>query len=126
VKIAICDVPPSANVYQRAHWAVKRRLRQRFAWIMRTELMLQTIPAPPTGKRSVTITIHRNRALDPDNLTGGCKPLIDAMRDIGLIKNDSPKWITLSVAQVPCRKGQERTEIEINDIGRNPSEGVGI
>jgi hypothetical protein len=37
--------------------------------------------------------------IDRDNLYGSCKPLIDAMRDVGLIRNDSPKWLDLGVCE---------------------------
>jgi Holliday junction resolvase RusA-like endonuclease len=121
VRITLLIVPPSGSVYTREHWAVKRELRKRFGWVMLMEQRLQMPTLPPAeGKRAVKITIHRNRPLDKDNLYSGCKPMIDAMRDIRLIKNDSPKWIELSVSQEACHRGQERTEIEVSEIAISP------
>lgn len=62
----------------------------------------------------VRITSYRKRLLDPDNLTGGAKYLIDGIRHAGLISDDRPEDIELVVAQQKVSLStQERTEIEI-------------
>lgn len=102
--IRIEAVPPSANKYQRMHWAVKKKLRTRF----HAELFVASLESGkfgyPHAKMRVQINVHSKgataRRLDPDNLWGGCKPLIDAMRDVGLIRNDSPKWLDLGVSEI--------------------------
>lgn len=68
----------------------------------------------PGGTHRVTITSHRARAVDPDNLAGGSKYLIDALRVCGLITDDSPEHIELVVRQekVAHRSG-EYTSVEI-------------
>jgi hypothetical protein len=65
------------------------------------------------GRTVVRITRVAPRLLDPDNLAGGCKFLIDAMRHAGLIPNDDPASIELVTLQRQCRRGEERTEIEL-------------
>jgi len=59
------------------------------------------------------IARHSSRPLDADNLAGGCKPLIDAIRRAGLIPDDDPKSVHLEFAQHGCKRGEERTEIEV-------------
>ncbi len=59
------------------------------------------------------ISRYAARSLDADNLAGGCKPLIDAIRRAGIIPDDDPKTVVLEFAQHGCRKGDERTEIEV-------------
>lgn len=59
------------------------------------------------------ITRFGSRLLDDDNLRGGAKPLIDCLKESGLIEDDSPKWIDLEVKQELVPAGEERTEIEI-------------
>jgi Holliday junction resolvase RusA-like endonuclease len=66
-------------------------------------------------RRRVEIVSFRARYLDKDNLYGGAKVLVDAIRDIGMIVNDSPKWIDLKVRQRLDRANQ-RTEIKIAEI----------
>jgi hypothetical protein len=99
------------------HWAEKKRLRHGF-WNALAALTDVDNRMGGPEKMRVQITVHshgaRVRRLDPDNLWGGCKPLIDAMRDVGLIKNDSPKWLDLGVAE--CREpGRTGTRIEFED-----------
>ena len=66
---------------------------------------------------AVGITSFRMRELDPDNLAGGCKYVVDALRYGRLIPNDSPKDIDLTIRQKKvASKEQERTEIEIAPI----------
>ena len=66
------------------------------------------------SRRVVRITSYRNRLLDPDNLVGGCKYFIDALRKAEVIADDTEKDIQLEVRQIktPTRK-EERTEIEV-------------
>ena len=66
------------------------------------------------GKRSVCITIWRKRLLDKDNLVGGCKQIIDVLKDLGLIYDDSPKYLDLKVEQNLCGKDNKYTEIIIS------------
>jgi len=59
------------------------------------------------------VTRYSSRPLDADNLAGGCKPLIDAIRRAGLIPDDDPKTVILEFAQHGCLKADERTEVEV-------------
>ena len=66
-------------------------------------------------KRSVVrITSIRNRLLDPDNLVGGCKYIIDALTKAKVIKDDTQKDIRLEVYQAKCAtRKEEKTIIEV-------------
>jgi hypothetical protein len=121
VKLIVPIVPPSANVYQRMHWAQKKRLRAKFTHALYRDLIVEGAGVDRAmAKRGVNIVVHskgeRVRRLDPDYLVG-CKALIDSLKDIGLIVNDSPKWIDLTVSE--CREDGPFTEIEINDLARS-------
>jgi hypothetical protein len=71
-------------------------------------------PCSNAGRRShVTIVRHSSRLLDPDNLVASVKPLIDEIRKANLIADDDPASIKLTVLQSQCRRGDERTELEI-------------
>jgi hypothetical protein len=65
------------------------------------------------GRAHVRIKRFGTRLLDDDNLRGGAKPLIDCLKEAGLIHDDSPKWIDLDVTQEQVPAGYERTEVEI-------------
>ena len=121
MKLTLQSIPPSMNMLMRMHWAQRKRLRNQLQWELTAALADLGRKLPPllygktAPKRRVTITAYRPRRLDPDNSYGGCKVLLDSMRDIGLIRNDSPKWLELVVNQ-HIEKCDCRTEIEIKNI----------
>lgn len=58
--------------------------------------------------------IYRIRLQDPDNAAAGTKAITDGLRRCGLIPNDSPEEISLTVEQQKVKtKSEQRTEIEI-------------
>lgn len=61
----------------------------------------------------VIITRFAPRLLDADNLAGGCKGLIDAVRRAHLIPDDDPRSIAIEFRQQQCSRIDQRTEIEI-------------
>lgn len=75
-----------------------------------------SLPGEEKGPQRARVRIKRYgyRILDADNATGGCKPLIDCLKEAGLIENDSPEYIDLEVVQqLVMRREEERTEIQI-------------
>jgi hypothetical protein len=69
--------------------------------------------AASVAKRFVRITSLRARAVDPDNLC--CKYLIDALRHTGILEDDTPDHIELTVAQKKVKhRREEKTLIEIH------------
>ncbi len=113
-----------------ARWANKKRLRSGLAWEITVAAAEAGNPLPPIELRSpdvrmrLTLTLFRCRRFDPDNAHGGAKILIDAMRDLVLIKNDSPKWLELRIEQVIEKdKAKERTEVELTPAD-NPTGGA--
>lgn len=116
IRLELDLLPPSLTTYLRLHWAQKKKWRQDFAWALRAALSEAglELPDPPAPKKRVRVTVHRIRLYDEDNLKGGCKPLWDGMRDIGLIRNDTPRWLRTEVEQKQSRS--PRTEIEIEEI----------
>ena len=121
MKLTLKSIPPSMNMLMRMHWAQRKRLRSQLQWELTAALAETGRKLPPllygktAPKRRVTITTFRPRRLDPDNAAGGCKVLLDAMRDIGFIRNDSPRWLELVVNQ-HIEKCDCRTEIHIEDL----------
>lgn len=127
--ITLAGAPLSTNQLERLHWAVKRKMRSRLAWEIRFALLdagydvPREIPPPkPQPKMSVKIRAYRKRRLDPDNAFGGVKVIIDAMRDVGLLHNDSPRWIALDVEQFVDAQNI-RTEIDLEPIREQKSSG---
>lgn len=94
----------SQNVTDRIHWRVRHRTKE--MWTNQIRYMLgkqQGFAGPltkPERKMAVTITAYRSRRItDHANLVGGCKMVVDAIRDAGLIKDDSDKWACIAYVQ---------------------------
>jgi len=87
---------------------------------------------PPIVGRALRCTVRaeveivrylgpRERPYDTDNLYGGCKPLLDALRAHGYIAGDSPDLLTLSVRQAADLAGP-RIEVRIRRLALQPGE----
>src|SRR5215469_16172004 len=104
--------PRGSESFIKANASVSHPLPQRNA-----PPALELVPQGKTKGRQrigVRVCSYRVRPVDPDNLAGGCKPLLDALRNGGITPDDNPETITLTVEQqkVPSY-ARERTEIEI-------------
>lgn len=110
----VLDIPratPSLNTTRRMHWATLRRHKIWWQLEVRIALRNQDIFRVPTPERAcVTIERHSTRELDPDNLVGGFKDLIDCLRAEKLIVNDDPAHLELVPRQL---KGKPRTVITV-------------
>lgn len=116
MRVTISTAVPSLNVLLRMHWAKRRRLCDD----AQREIMAQhglPLPARRRVARAVRIMSYRRRLLDKDNLIGGTKPIVDALKSCGFIWDDSPEWIELYVDQDVDTK-RPRTEIEVSARGR--------
>lgn len=68
------------------------------------------------GKRNLTIVRRGKRMLDMDNLYGGAKPVVDAIKSLGLIVDDDEKSIALVVTQAKLQKNEPaNSQITIED-----------
>lgn len=86
------------NQYLRWHWAVRKKdLKD---WEKQLLAACNGRIPKVKGKASVTIVSHRKRLLDTDNLWGGVKPVLDAMRNLGIIVDDNPNMLFLQVSQI--------------------------
>lgn len=59
---------------------------------------------------------YRKRAFDKDNLYGACKPLIDAVRGLKVIPDDTPAHINLYVEQEKSPTKQSFVRISAHEV----------
>jgi Holliday junction resolvase RusA-like endonuclease len=108
---------PSLNVLLKWHWGKRAKHRSEIdkaikygaEWTLTREL---------TEKRvmSVDIVIYQPfRRLDEDNAHGSMKPVVDALRSLGLIYRDSPKWLRKTITQ-KIDRANPRVEITIQQV----------
>jgi len=129
----------SPNRWQGRHWRIKHRISQdwekeigaatldvycRSGETLNWAAALGAACGPKrmtgyeAGRVRVAVTREvpsgRNFIRDDDNLRFCVKPLLDALKRLGYIKNDSRKWIELSTpVQTISNDGQYWTEIQI-------------
>ena len=105
---------PSLNQLLGMHWAARSNLSKQYE--IAVKLLARGIPKA-TGKRRLTIERHGKRSLDKDNAYGGCKLLVDAIKRLGFIVDDSPKHCELEVVQVKLGKREKpHTVIRLADL----------
>ena len=106
------EATPSLNTFvnkrsQFIYGKVRNRwLRHlRDAWYVAREG--QRIRAGWAAPSRAKLTVHRSslQLLDPDNLVGGVKPVLDALRKLGFIADDTPARLQLEVRQARAPTG---------------------
>lgn len=129
ILIMIPRVPPGGNELRRKyrHWAAYRMLKQ--TWERELAVNSQGLQRAylyachsRQAKMHVRFDIGRKRLLDQDNAIAGLKPVLDAMRAVKFIYQDSPRYLELDVAQ--HNVAEELTEIRINPIEATKAAGV--
>jgi hypothetical protein len=100
---------PSQNASQYAHWSTYTRERDAWFILLRAQLPPRAAPEYPVR---LMLRSFRTRLVDYANLVGGAKPIPDALKRLGYIKDDSPRWFFCEYFQAVVPKTEERTEIE--------------
>lgn len=81
--------------------------------LRRKEQMEKNVETGSSGKGKVKVHIcriygKRQRAFDKDNLYSGIKPVLDALKEEGVIHDDNPGEIDLTVEQ---RRGADKERL---------------
>jgi hypothetical protein len=113
IEFSILSPICSLNQIERMGWPALRDLERGYQWAIICAIGHPEIDC--CCRCRVEILSRRARLLDPDNLRGGAKRLVDALRRLGWIWRDSPLWIDLQVEQVVDR-ANTRTEIKITYV----------
>ena len=118
INLTIQTLPPSLNRLERMHWAVKKKLRKTFAQELHHAWWESGDPVKdgPRKMRLTTTIYWKTRRLDEDNAMGSLKIIIDAMRDVGLVYRDSPKWLEVKKPIQKLDHKSPRVEIEIEEL----------
>jgi hypothetical protein len=103
-------VPPSGNVMRRKYRNPHAYARLRDSW-MRTMWVLAKRSSFEEGKATVHIHVEHGRLYDEDNLIAGCKPILDSLKGLCYIRDDSPEFLELVVTQEKSRERQTTIEV---------------
>lgn len=118
IRLRISRVPASPNELLGFHW----RYRKKNCDLWQREVYYALVQAGhrnliPYGRAQVSIDRHSHGELDPDNLIGSVKPILDALRYAHVLVDDSPAHLVLKVTQRRCpRKAAPQTLIEIQPL----------
>lgn len=114
-RMVIPQVPLSPNQLLGRHWRAK--FRHKKLWMQELSLFKPFTrywkPFPAEDKMRVRITIHNASQYDRDNAWGACKPILDAMKALGLIVDDRAAYCDLTVLQEKSTRKEKRTVIEV-------------
>jgi hypothetical protein len=112
----------------RGHWAKRARMvalaRQGFGLAAKSEMNKLTAPKA-AERRWLQITLFRGSGaggrrlplLDQAQLVGKLKPLVDALKDVGWIYNDNPKWLDERLPRQEQSRGLPWVRVEIGIDG---------
>lgn len=98
------------NPMLRQHW--KKREEEQNAWTWELACALEArdrrwLRVPAIKKQRMRLWIRfywQTRRLDPDNLSAAAKNILDALKNLRFIRNDSARWIELIVQQALVRQ----------------------
>ena len=124
-KITIPIIVPSVNETNKLHWGARDRLKRSYVARIRGAIsdmrnekgeQLGITKMKKPKKRRVMIYSFRKKIMDRDNIWASHKQLIDALKELGLIWDDSEKYIDLRVFQL--EHPEQKTEIFIEDSNK--------
>ena len=108
---------PSLNVFTNrrnpfTYSALRSRWREYLtsAWFDARRLHPELAGFVPPPRACLTIYRYSPAAIDPDNLVGGVKPVLDALRSLALMADDNPSSLRLDVRPVR-REGPGATRL---------------
>lgn len=125
MQIIVPIIPPSLNVLKRKYRNVHAYANLRKVWeagiFLSTGSALKSSAIRAMVKTSkklkVTIVIQHHGQYDKDNLYGSAKVVLDAMKNIGFLIDDSNDHIDLVVSQVrQIYGGSASTQITLEDL----------
>ncbi len=106
--------PPSLNAYLRMHWRERKKLGVEFGWEIRAAV---GCGRPRVQFRKIEIERRSINEVDLDNLWGGMKGFIDALRHLDLIPEDKPSEVDISVRQARVKTKEEEGTLLILEKG---------
>lgn len=111
------EVAPTLNKMLRAHWSERKKQKDR--WRM---LILEALRGHRPLFDDHDLIYDRGwcgRRADWDNVGASLKPILDALTDLRIIPDDSPKYIkSVTLKQTRYRKRRDRKTILVFRDGK--------
>jgi len=100
----------SRNQLDSMHWSNRSKYSKNWQSLIYAAFKFKCPKA--SGKVFLKITGYRPRLLDHDNFIGGCKGVLDAMKRLGIILDDSPDFIEVQYEQRKVKNAETKTVFE--------------
>jgi hypothetical protein len=94
------EAVPSRNAVDKLHWTKRQKLRERWQWLIRAALLNQRLQVQRFPMAQIRIERYSPRKLDDDNFVGGAKQLVDALKHLGFIVDDTAKHVRIEYVQL--------------------------
>lgn len=129
ITFTLPDPFPLLNKQIRKHY--RTRIFEKLATARQiSNLLGSERPSEPLRKAVVQIVRYSTGTPDRDGLYGGCKDLLDCLTTprlgasgktinkygLGLIVDDAPQFIDLSVTAERCKRDEQRTVVTIREV----------
>ena len=121
-KLRVDEITPSANVWDRTHFRKKSRMIKAWFWLLYEQIY--SLKYNGNGitrakkKRAIRVSrfSHSTKPLDELNIhTPVDKLIIDNLRKLGVLMDDSPRWFK-SLGNIARRtKGENKTVITVRE-----------
>jgi len=115
-------VPPSPNERKWQHHMARFRLRK--AWqeglfygVICARHRRELIDQAKTNRMRVEITVHIKNTFDEDNLVAAMKPVLDGLKKLGYIRDDSPEFLELVLPIQQIKSAERKTVLKIGPVG---------
>lgn len=103
----------SDNEIRRVHWSERHKRYEIAKTLARAVWALADWPRS-AGKVRASFVIRRGRQMDPANVIGGLKPVIDGLFVRGITPDDSAKYLEIGSVRVESGKQwRDRPEIVV-------------
>ena len=117
-------VPPSPNELRRTYRNPFKYKKLREAW---EHSLAYAVPSAAEqfalrkqaekGRVRLKVTVFNSREYDPDNLVGCLKPVLDALKNVRFLRDDSREWLELlPVEQYRATRAQAQTVIDLEKV----------
>lgn len=89
----------SLNKFKGRHWSYYSRVKK--GWLAALTLIMRAGEHRRAFQNVRIIAYYESTRnfLDDDNFRGGCKPVVDCLKNLGWIKDDSLKWVRVEYEQ---------------------------
>lgn len=116
LEFTLDGLPPTLNRLNSMHYMAKARLNRD----LRDAVMWEVgshIPKKPLKRAKIKITRYSSTEPDGDNMTGGYKPIIDALRKCRVIENDKQSNIgNIETPWVKAPKNKGRIIVQVWEV----------